>query len=434
MSPYLSTLRSMIALSMFAAILGALLLVPLSAAAADIGPGYQEPGKPLNHLGGYLTAGGRVAYCIDVGLPSAVGRETSDSGVVGSVNSLAPVEVFRLNTVLSRYGDTSDTNTAAAVAMTVWSIAGDVAYRAQGGDGHVLLRAPADQRMAIQALADRFRAEAASVTTAEQTAVLSISIDAGDDYGGIIALDASPGVSGTVELTNAVFADSGRNSRASVAAGARLVVVAVPPSGSTGYRVLASSSDLAAPAAPVASVHLYSTSGAQTLVASAGSASVVLAASASDFRDRLVPSLTTAAQSSAKVGGTVIDTASLTEVPSSGLQLRWSGYLQPVGTSIPLCTDSRLAFRSSAPVTAAADGVFASELFSVTDRSVGTVFWVATVSRNGAVVAEGSCGDSTETTVITAPTIPVQLTPVQLPLVQLPPVHLTPVHLPMVSG
>lgn len=419
----------MIALSVFAAILGALLMMPLSAAAAGIGPGYQEPGRPLNHLGGYLTTGGRVAYCIDAGLPSAVGRETSDSGVVDSVNSLAPVEVLRLNTVLFRYGDTSDANTAAAVAMTVWSIAGDMAYRAQGGDGHALLRAPADQRMAIQALADRFRAEAAAVTTTGPTAVLSISIDAGDDYGGIIALDASPGVSGTVELTNAVFADSGRNIRAPVAAGARLDVIAVPPRGSTGYRVLASSSDLAPPAEPVASVHLYSTSGAQTLVASAGLASAVLAASASDFRDRLVPSLSTAAQSSAKVGGTVIDTASLINVPSNGLQLHWSGYLQPVGTSIPLCTDLRLAFRSSAPVTATADGVFSSELFSVTDGSVGTVFWVATVSRNGAVVAEGTCGDSGETTVIAAPAIPVHLTPVHLT-----PVHLTPVHLPMVSG
>lgn len=414
MSPSAPALRSMIALSVFAAVLGVLLLVPLSAAAAGIGPGYQQPGKPLNHLGGYLTADGRVAYCINAGLPSAVGLETSDTGVVGSVNSLAPAEMLRLNTILSRYGDTSDANTAAAVAMAVWSIAGNAAYQAEGGDGHVLLRAPAEARMAIQALADRFRSEAATVTVAEPRAVLSISIDAGDDYGGIVALDASPEVSGTVVLTHAVFADTGRDSRASVSAGARLAVVAVPPSGSTSYRVLASSSDFAVPAAPVASVHLYATSGAQTLVASAGSASAVLAASASDVRDRLIPSLSTTAQSSAKVGGTMIDTASLADVPSSGVQLRWSGYLQPVGSIIPLCADSTLAYSSSAPVTVTVDGVFASELFSVTDRSVGTVFWIATVSRNGAVVAEGPCGDSAETTVI--------ITPV------------TPVHLPVVSG
>jgi hypothetical protein len=61
MSPSAPALRSMIALSVFAAVLGVLLLVPLSAAAAGIGPGYQQPGKPLNHLGGYLTADGRVA-------------------------------------------------------------------------------------------------------------------------------------------------------------------------------------------------------------------------------------------------------------------------------------------------------------------------------------------------------------------------------------
>ena len=250
----------MIALSLFAAVLGALLLVPLSAAAASIGPGYQQPGKPLNHLGGYLTPGGRVAYCIDAGLPSAVARDTGDSGVVESVNGLAAAEMLSLNTLLVRHGDTSDANTAAAVAMAVWSIAGDAAYQAEGGDGYVLVRAPADQRMAIQALADRFRAEAAAVTATPPTAVLSISIDAGDDYGGILALDASPGVTGTVVLTNAVFADTGGATRSSVSAGARLAIVAAPPSGSTAYRVIASSSDLVVPAAPGASVHVYPTS------------------------------------------------------------------------------------------------------------------------------------------------------------------------------
>ncbi|MHC5796357.1 hypothetical protein ACVXZ4_09375 [Lacisediminihabitans sp. FW035] len=409
-----STLRSMIALSVFAALLGALLLVPLSAAAATVGPGYQQPGKPLNHLGGYLTTGGRIAYCIDAGLPSALGRETTDGGIVGSVAGLGAIEMLRLNTVLHRYGDTADPNTAAAVAMAVWSIAGAAAYQAEGGDAHVLVRAPADQRMAIQALADRMRAEAAAVDATPPSAALSISIDAGDDFGGIVSLDATPGVSGTVVLTNAVFADTGTSALAAVSAGARLVVTAVPPRGSTGYRISASSSDLAAPRAPEAAAQVFSTSGAQTLVASAGSVTPVLSASASDTRDRLLPSLSTAAQSSATVGGTVIDTATLADVPSSGVQVRWSGYLQPVGPRVPLCTDATLAFESTRSTTISTDGVFASELFPVTDRFVGTVFWIATVSWNGAIVTEGGCGDSAETTEITA--------------------SQPPVHLPVVSG
>ena len=399
----------MIALSVFAAVLGALLLVPLSAAAASIGPGYQQPGKPLNHLGGYLAPGGRVAYCIDAGLPSAVARDTGDSGIVESVSGLTAAEMLRLNTLLVRHGDTSDANTAAAVAMAVWSIAGDAAYQAEGGDGYVLVRAPADQRMAIQALADRFRAEAAAVTATPPTAAMSISIDAGDDYGGILALDASPGVTGTVVLTNAVFADTGGATRSSVSAGARLAVVAAPPSGSTAYRILASSSDLVVPAAPAASVHVYPTSGAQTLVAAGDSPSIVLAASASDLRDRLIPSLGTTAQPAAEVGGTVIDTASLLHVPSSGVQLRWSGYLQPIDSSTPQCAASTLAFESSEPVTITTDGVFSSELFAVTDRSVGRVFWVVTVTKNDVAMAEGLCGDSAETTVITAPEAPLHL-------------------------
>ena len=109
----------MIAVSVFAALLGALLLVSLSAAAASIGPGYQQPGAPLNHLGGYLTPGGRVRYCIDAGLPSAVAGDTGDSGVVESVNGLAAAEMRGLNTLLARHGETSDANTTAAVAMAV---------------------------------------------------------------------------------------------------------------------------------------------------------------------------------------------------------------------------------------------------------------------------------------------------------------------------
>ena len=279
----------------------------------------------------------------------------------------------------------------------------------------MLLRAPADQRMAIQALADRFRAEAAAITTTTPpTAVLSISIDAGDNYGGILALNTSPGVTGTVALTNAVFADTGRATQSSVSAGARLAVVAAPPRGSTAYRVLASSSDLVVPAVPAASVHVFSTSGAQTLIAAGDSSSIVLAASASELCDRLVPSLGTTAQAVAEVGGTVIDTASLLNVPSSGVQLHWSGYLQPINAGTPQCAAYTLAFESSEPVTITTDGVFSSELFAVTDRSVGTVFWVATVTKNDVVVASGICGDNSEMTVITAPEIP----------------H----HLPVVSG
>ena len=98
----------MFALTAFAAVLGALLLVPFSAAAAGIRPGYQQPGKPLNHLGGYLTSHGHVVYCIDAGQPSAVGHETADSGTVSSVQGLAPPEMLRLNTLLARHRDTAD--------------------------------------------------------------------------------------------------------------------------------------------------------------------------------------------------------------------------------------------------------------------------------------------------------------------------------------
>ena len=64
---------------------------------------------------------------------------------------------------------------------------------------------------------------------------------------------------------------------------------------------------------------------------------------------------------------------------------------------------------SPGPVTITTNGVFSSEPFAVTDRSVRTVFWVATLTKNDVVVAEGLCGDSAETTVITASEAPLRL-------------------------
>ena len=403
------TIRSVLTLFLFAAVLGGLLLVPLSATAASIGPGYQQPGRPLNHLGGYLTAGGRVAYCIDAGKPSAVGHETSDSGSASSVNGLTPPEMLRLNSLLARHGDTTEANTAAAVALAVWSIAGDAAYQAEGGDVRLLTRAPADQRGSIQSLADQFRAESAAVTPLPPTASLSITIDEGDDYAGILALDASSPATGSVVLSNAVFTDTGVSTRASVPTGARVAILAAPPDGAAAYRVSATSADLAFPPTPDALVQVYSTAGAQTLVASAGSTTPVLSVSASDVRDRRVLSVTTVAQQSAVVGETVIDTAELLDVPTTGVQLTWAGYLQPVGSGAPLCTADTLVFESAEEVTVRSNGVIASEPFAVTDGSVGTVFWVATVTRDHSTVAQGNCGDSAETTVISALAVPVHL-------------------------
>ena len=264
--------------------------LPLSAHAATLGPGYEYNGMPGWHLGGYLDPDGTVSYCIDPGKPSAIGKPTTDAGVVGQVNGLSETAMIQLNFLLARHGNTSDDTTSAAVAMAVWSIASNAGYQAEGGDAYVLGRAPAELRPSIQALADQFRAEAAAYVPPVGSATLALTIDATSDYTGYLDVTTSPAeASGTVTLTNGVFADTGSPTRKGVTNSAHLAVKAVPPAGGAPYRITATSEDFSAPGGPAATVHLYSTPGAQTLTASGAMRSLVFSASATDVRDRIVP-------------------------------------------------------------------------------------------------------------------------------------------------
>ncbi len=377
----------------------AILATPTAAAAAELGPGYHPAARPLDHLGGYLTPDGTIAYCIDAGLPTTVGRPTTEAGIVAQVNGLDPSAMLRLNWVLSRHGQTTDATTAAAVAMTVWSIAGQPSYQSIGGDGAVLGRAPASARPAIQALADRLRAEAAAYVAPIPGAALSLTIADGDDYSGTLEVSLQPRTAvGTVQLTNAVFADSGLASRSGVTDAGSLPIVAVPPAPAP-YRVTATV-DGTADGGPSPTVRLFSTPGAQTVVAAGGSTTLPFAATASDARDRRTPLLTTVAQPDAAPGDTVQDSTTITDVPASGLELRWDGYLQPTDGGDPDCSPERRVFSTIAPVTVTSDGTYSSERFAVTADHVGTIYWIGTASRGDEVVAAGDCGDPTEVTVV----------------------------------
>jgi hypothetical protein len=210
--------------------------------------------------------------------------------MVGQINGLSETAMIQLNSLLARHGNTGDATSAAAVAMAVWSIASNAAYQAEGGDGYVLGRAPAELRPTIQALADQFRAEAASYVPPVGSATLTLSIDATSDFTGYLDVTTTPAeATGTVTLTNGVFADSGSATREAVPNGAHLAVKAVPPAGGAPYRISATSDDFTAPGGPAATVHLYSTPGAQTLTASGAMRSLVFSATATDARDRTVP-------------------------------------------------------------------------------------------------------------------------------------------------
>lgn len=383
------------------------LIAPAPAIAGETGPGFQRPGHPLDHLGGYRTGDGTIAYCIDIGQPSTVGAATTDAGRADQVNGLDAAAMRRLNVVLSMHGTTDDPIVAAAVAMVVWSIADGERYAAVGGDAAVLQRAPAPVRASIQALADSYRAESAAYPSTPTPAVApTLHIDDGDDYSGSLTMTLTPvGGSAAVELDNAVFADTGERNREAISNGEVLPIRAIPPATSP-YRVSVSATTTAL-GGPPAAVRLFTTPGAQSLVASAAPTTVTASATAADERDRRVPTVATIAQPTAVVGGTISDTATVAGIPGTGALLEWAAYRQPAGSDSPVCTDAERIYASE-PTRITADGSYPSDPFTVRPEHVGTVFWVATVTVEGTPPVADECGAPTErSTIVAAPHLPV---------------------------
>ena len=392
--------------------------VPQAAAAAEMGPGYQESGKPLYHLGGYRASDGTIAYCIEAGLPSPIGGATTAGQFSEQVNGLDPAAMLQLNVVLAQHGDTTDNTTAAAVAMAVWSIADSVRYTAAGGDERALRRAPEAARDAIRTLAAEFRAEAAAYEKPQPRAELRLTIDDHDERHGYLEVNLHPDTArATVTLDGAEFADTDAGADVvdapsalavgaarSVVDGDRIAFLAPPTEGNKPFQVTASTNDITVTGTPGGTVRVFSTPNAQTLVASGGPTDLIASATATDTRDRRVPLVSTKAQSAAVVGGTVRDVATLNGVPRAGARVLFEGHLQPVGATIPVCTDDTVVYRSTAPSVVESDGEMPSENFAVTSAHIGIVYWVATMTTAaGDVLSRGDCGDPAEITVISSP-------------------------------
>ena len=391
--------------------------VPQAAAAAEMGPGYQETGKPLNHLGGYRASDGTIAYCIEAGLPSPIGGATTAGQISGQVNGLDPAAMLQLNVVLAKHGNTNDDTTAAAVAMAVWSIADSARYIAAGGDERALRRAPETARDAIQSLAAEFRAEAAAYENPQPRAELRLTIDDHDERRGYLEVDLHPDTAtATVTLDGAQFADTDAGAAVvdvpgiaagaahSVADGDRIAIFAPPTEGNKPFKVTASTNDVTLIGTPGGTVRVFSTPNAQTLVASGRPTDLTASATVTDIRDRRVPSISTKAQSTAVAGGTVRDVATLNGLPRAGARVLFKGHLQPVGATTPVCTDDTVVYRSTAASIVEGDGEIPSENFAVTSAHIGIVYWVATVATAaGDVLSRGECGDPAEITIIRSP-------------------------------
>lgn len=230
----------------------------------------------LGFLGAYNTdVDGRQAYCADLGAPAPFGQ-TSGPHTITSFDSVSRQGLAELNFVLDRWGQSSDRNITAAVALFTWSITDPGTYNSHGmsGDQYYVGRAPASERPAILANLSIMRQQAAVNAVTDPS--LSLSLAMTDQYAGTLTVGTHPaGLQGAATLTDATFTN-GSVTR-TLGAGAH-PITGMPADGVPSYQIAAS---MSVPAAGYgAAIDLYPTPGAQRLVASVAGSSTGLSAEA----------------------------------------------------------------------------------------------------------------------------------------------------------
>jgi hypothetical protein len=314
-----------------------------SADAAELGPGY-FPDNGLSPLGGFNnTVDGNISYCIDVGAEVPINNTTSDQGVVGQVNGLDPDMMSRLNFVLSKFGNTTDNNQAAAVAMVVWGMADPVDYAAEGGDIYVLGRAPSSEHAAIMAMVDSIRAEMGAFVPGSggaNVANLSLSVDPTNNYVGTLTVSLDPGsATGTVTLANGVFDSTGTNTADVTGASTTLAVHGVPPTEDGAPYKISASGTFEGTGGPGPNVHLYTTPGSQNITGAGTNQPTTFTGSTEDPSTRAVifqPAATTqVTQKYLQKDDTLTDLVQpVTVADASGLNNSW--YRSPNGKYVPI--------------------------------------------------------------------------------------------------
>lgn len=121
------------------------------------------------------------------------------------------------------------------------------------------------------------------------------------------------------------------------------------------------------------------------------------------------PTVVTAASPGGTVGDLIRDVATVSgPVPPAGLNLTFAAYLQPPGATVPTCTPETQLFASSTPTRVSKTGEYKSEAFTVTAETIGTIYWIETVTLRNNVggvswTHVGECGLPNETTRTTPP-------------------------------
>ncbi|WP_375385605.1 hypothetical protein [uncultured Microbacterium sp.] len=219
---------------------------PVQAASQGSGFGTWAPISAYGWHGSMLIDGVHT-YCIRPGLPAPTGQST-DHGVSGSAAGLTPTQLTGINLLVSKYGQTDDPVQAASVGWAVKAIADwNETLHAFGYPGDTLQGAinwtfsalAPESNAAVQQLATAYYAEATGAGTGSVggSGTLAFTTDAADHTRGTVTVVTDVGgVSGSLSLEGAVFADSGSPSRDGAEPGATYDIVTTEHQGAFRVR------------------------------------------------------------------------------------------------------------------------------------------------------------------------------------------------------
>ncbi|MFE5410958.1 hypothetical protein [Microbacterium sp. NPDC056569] len=221
---------------------------PSRAAAAERGTGFGT-WAPISAYGwhGSMLVNGVHTYCITPGAPAPTGQST-DHGVSGSAAGLSAQQLTGINLLVTTYGQTEDPVQAAAVAWAVKAIANReetlhaFGYRGDSLAGaiHWTMSALSPQHdRAVQERAVAYYDEAmrAAPGPASANGALVFAADGADHRNGTLRVETSTPATGTITLTNAVFAESGSATLENASTGSTYAIVAAPPAEGRPYTV-----------------------------------------------------------------------------------------------------------------------------------------------------------------------------------------------------
>lgn len=225
-------------------LLAGVAFAPAASAVESIGPGVRGT---YGHIGATLQPGVGNVYCVDSSLQIPFGRGVVEDSIVSSLPARPGVSkaidadrnaVRGLNFIASTWGGTGDDVTAAAVGIATMAFVKSGGFDTAASymnRGDVIERA---RGMYTQAQA--VIAAAPPAGTASGKVVLTV--DPENNYLGSLRVTATVPASGTLRLTNGVFADNDTDTLADARTGVDYPIRGVPPTADgKPYRISAAS-------------------------------------------------------------------------------------------------------------------------------------------------------------------------------------------------